>query len=429
MDRPLRGVYAPLSSNERWDDANHNKDLDPKFEVTRFFFNKSDRRGYKIHNACHNMARRLLNLDSTSVLERWFQILNALPKTSIRNEYEWDHFYGLPLKADWKSYFPWEHQAYAIVQYNKYEPMLSANPGVSAELHFRSRNPRDVFQDPFPPHTSQCSVESGAFARLPWELLELIAQLLPTKTALQLRLVSRFFHPLIDSNPFWASRFQPDNERGELFEFTGTKRNNWLQLYRDTRSAEYSPGLENRKRIWKLLIFLRDLIRIPLSSEDALVTPVPSQHKWTTIELDDQRSWAWPDTQVCTKIGSQETAVPDQLVEIQVSVLQFGDHTYITGLRLITDFLQRISLGYFDEAKSVSFKLTAIRGFILAMGPHGVRAIKVVNDNLQASRWAGDAKNVPHSRRLFATQSLRALRVEFDVSVVVSPPLSIPLTM
>jgi hypothetical protein len=56
------------------------------------------------------------------------------------------------------------------------------------------------------------------FGCLPWELRELIAILLPTEDALNLRLASRSFLRIFDSQTFWLSRFQATGDRGFVFE-------------------------------------------------------------------------------------------------------------------------------------------------------------------------------------------------------------------
>lgn len=108
--------------------------------------------------------------------------------------------------------------------------------------------------------------QHDCFSRLPWEILEDIAIKLPNDDALGLRRVSKAFLPLLSSNIFWASRFEASSDRGFLFEkWKSQDATDWLTLYRLTSETHSPPGLQNRRRIWNVIMPLTDLLSLRLA--------------------------------------------------------------------------------------------------------------------------------------------------------------------
>jgi hypothetical protein len=62
------------------------------------------------------------------------------------------------------------------------------------------------------------------FVRIPLEIREEIAAVMPTSNALNLGLASRSFTDIMSIQFFWASRFAPGSERDFLFETQKSKR-------------------------------------------------------------------------------------------------------------------------------------------------------------------------------------------------------------
>ena len=347
---------------------------------------------------------------------------------------DWDHAYGIPSYID-DDDFRWEisHGMGGLDDYHPVGPfprICGYDPSVRPSHQPRTEVVPIIAQSMYQYRQSSICPDKSVFAKLPWEIRELIARLLPTKTALQLRLASRSFRPLIDSQSFWASRFERDNDRGHLFEFAGTKRFDWPSLYWHLSSKRCSYGLRNRNRIWKLLKLTRTLIDTRLSAEYHLLKPTTSDYQWTGVTAD-----ITPDGQIdlwypscehsCCQLGSKGAFIPDQLAELRVSVLQMGISTYIAGLQLVTSSGHRTTFGYFDDSRLFAFKLRNIQGFDLAVGIRGIQALRVIDETGRASAWAGDPNDVPRSRLLWSGQKIGALLVGFDVCARVCSSISL----
>lgn len=92
-------------------------------------------------------------------------------------------------------------------------------------------------------------------------------------------------------------------------------------------------------------------------------------------------------------------------------------------MRLITSDDADIRLGYLAEGNETFVRVTVVKGFVLAMGPWGIRAIQVIGVNQHPSKWFGCPTESPVTERLAGCESISALEVGFDVS-----PLLVPLS-
>ncbi|KAF9884489.1 hypothetical protein FE257_001750 [Aspergillus nanangensis] len=108
-------------------------------------------------------------------------------------------------------------------------------------------------------------VPTDGFQRLPAEILGMISMLLPTQTALDLRLITRAAIPIFASSSFWRSRFDINAERGFLFpiirKFTTPERKHkidWRLLYHCTSQLNCSDWFEIEIRAWEARRWLRD---------------------------------------------------------------------------------------------------------------------------------------------------------------------------
>lgn len=77
-----------------------------------------------------------------------------------------------------------------------------------------------------------------------------------------------------------------------------------------------------------------------------------------------------------------------------------------------------IRLGYLAEGNETSVEVTELKGFVLAMGSRGIRAIQVVGINGRASKWFGCPTESPVTERLAGCEAISAVKV----GLVVSPP-------
>ncbi|KAF4261233.1 hypothetical protein CNMCM8812_005058 [Aspergillus fumigatus] len=103
------------------------------------------------------------------------------------------------------------------------------------------------------------------FGRLSFDILVIISSMLPTKEALDLRLVTRAAIPLFASSQFWKTRFAIDRERGFLLPIVrkfsppqGDHGIDWRLLYHCTARLNCSDWFEIEILAWETLRWLRD---------------------------------------------------------------------------------------------------------------------------------------------------------------------------
>ncbi|OJZ83148.1 hypothetical protein ASPFODRAFT_699013 [Aspergillus luchuensis CBS 106.47] len=118
---------------------------------------------------------------------------------------------------------------------------------------------------PWRPVMSSAPFVADIFQRLPLELIEMIAVLLPTRDVLHLRQVSRGVAPVFSSSAFWKTRFDLNAERGFLWpvvrDLIDTAKGNgfdWRLLYHCTCHLTCSQWFRLELRSWEALRWLRD---------------------------------------------------------------------------------------------------------------------------------------------------------------------------
>jgi hypothetical protein len=278
-----------------------------------------------------------------------------------------------------------------------------------------------------PPYLVSISQGGGdCFSTLPWEILEAIAINLPTVDVLNLRQVSKTFLPVLTSHTFWASRFEPGHDRDFIFEMRNNNEpSDWITLYRVTNHTHSSPGLKNRRRIWVLIRALMNLLRLSLDDtlESSRIDLSADCLRWNEVAGDVKPVYCgWWFSEGCRLFQKQCASVPSDLSRIAFSITAVGNAEYITGIRLITSNGADIRLGYTAKGNELFLEVTAVKGFILAMGSRGIRALQVISGNGRTSKWFGCPKGSPATERLASFESISALEVGTDVS-----PLIIPL--
>lgn len=224
------------------------------------------------------------------------------------------------------------------------------------------------------------------------------------------------------SQIFWASRFKPGHEREYVFETRRSKQRDWITLYQRTKYAHGPPGFKNRRRIWCLIRTLIVLINLRLDDcSGFLHTPSSADSlKWNKVAGDVKQTIGSRHGEVfregCRLFQVQNASIPGDLSKIAFSFLAVGDVIYITGIRLITRDDSQIRLGYLAEDNEASNEVTAVKGFILAVGPRGIRAVQVIGVNGYASKWVGSAAESPVTERLAGCELISNLAVGFDLS-------------
>jgi hypothetical protein len=259
----------------------------------------------------------------------------------------------------------------------------------------------------------------------PWEILEGIADLLPTTDALILRLASRSFSHILTSQSFWASRFAPGRERDFVFEMRkGKKCKDWRLLYRRTSAAHADPGLQNRRRIWSLIQIIKEYLRLRIDEKqrDESADMNDADLRWDQVGGDIRQELGAGDCagfNEGSRIFNEVHAfIPKTLSKMAFSVVQAGEADYVVGFRLISVGEDDKQLGYSAEGKELFFEVRALTGFAVAVGPRGIRALQVICDDGTRSPWFGRPRNSPITERLARTKCITALKVGFDVSSI-----------
>ena len=222
---------------------------------------KNGRYGFVLYDACWNILKKAFEPCEIPVA-RLVEVCRSLPFPLGEIALSWGHGYGGVSKLELQTRFPWEEV------YRKFSHGTEW-------LEYAEENPCEVLDIPVilklrlgcPPVWVPGKQALDCFSWLPWEILEAIAVELPTPTALNLRLVSVSFLPLLSSGMFWAPRFEARRERGFLFEkWNNRDITDWLSLDRLTSDAVCSNDLRNRRRMWSLIWPLVDLTKLNLAA-------------------------------------------------------------------------------------------------------------------------------------------------------------------
>ena len=411
---------APSDPAMRWDNHNYIFQASDELSVMQQC-PENGRHGFVLHEACWRLLQKALEPDRIP-LERFLVICKSLPFPLRGIGVCWGHDYGGFTAFDKQDHYPWEdrlieqYDGSEIYQYAKENPYDI--PEIAELLRIRLQNP---------PHLVIKSQRGDCFSLLPWEILEAIAINLPAGDALNLRLASKEFLPLLTSQIFWASRFGPGREREFIFEKRNKEPRDWNTLYRRTNYAQSPPGLNNRRRVWGLIRTLIDLLRLRLDdcSEFLPTKPSASSLGWSEVAGDIKQKIGSGYCKVfnegCRLLQKQRASIPSDLSRIAFSIIAAGNMTYVTGIRLITSNDTEIRLGYVAESNEVFLEVTAVKGFVLAIGPRGIRALQVVSANRYISKWFGRPTESPVTERLAGFESISALEVGLDVSPLLVP--------
>ncbi len=370
--------------------------------------------GFVLHDACWCLLKEACEPEPIP-LGRLLMMCESLPFPLRTRGVCWGHDYGQLLVLDTQNHYPWHEQ------FHQLSGKISAS--CIRENPFDIPDLAGIISNlTVPPAGRKVSTPGGdCFYRLPWEIREIIANLLPTNDALKLRLACKSFLDLYSSAIFWSSRFKVDCERGFLFEVRGCRDIAKLRsLYRTTASSRRPPALRNRQRIWCLG---RQLIKIARQSRgDKTGDPelqIVASKEWIRLAGDEQveeptNTWK-PFARGCRPIDTIVVAVPERLESIGITTISLGALDYVTGIRLLAKGGPDACAGYQSDGDEILYPLRGLRGFRLAVGPGGVRALQVIDHDGCSSRWIGRAAGIPISERLVGSESLESLRVTIDV--------------
>ena len=373
--------------------------------------------GFVLHDACWRLLREACK-PGTIPLGRLLAMCESLPFPLGALGVCWGHDYGRLLQLDTQKHYPWQEQFDCLFEDLPASAYVGENP-------FDIPGLAGIMSESTPPLTDGKTLTSArdCFSQLPWEIRTMIACLLPTNDALNLRLACKSFLHLYYSCLFWSSRFKADNERGFLFEFRGCKDvMRLLRLYENTVSSRCLPALTNRQRIWRLG---RQLVNIARQSRgDESGNPklqIAASLEWIRLAGDEQvekltEGWK-PFERGCRPIHTITVAVPKQLKKIGITLISLGALDYITGIRFLAEKEPDVYVGYRSDGDEILYPLQGLRGFRLAVGPGGIRALQIIDHDGCSFPWIGRAAGTPVSERLTGFGFLAALRVTIDVRV------------
>lgn len=391
---------------------------------------------FVLHSICWDLLGEASKPNDVPI-RRFIEICSSLPE-SCDLAMDWGHSYGNILGGCCISGAPW---VYRKIRKRSSDAVL---------LQYATANPYDVPEvfdlltatSNIPKHAEASQIEllsHDVFGTLPWELLEMIAEYLPTRDALALRLSSRSFVPLFHSQLFWAKRFKRGTERGFLFEIrNNSQARDWLHLYCLTSHSQSPPGLKNRRRIWSLIEYLVQLLNLRHCEETTHIAP-PSVSKWhetTTIVATADIQGPFTDYSEsgnglysretvrpvgflldgCLAFRHQHISIPQDLTAIDVSFADISSFGYISGLTFKSMTLGPTQLGFFSPNGRVLVQVQELRGFVLAISPLGIRAIRIIQGDGTRSAWIGFPKDTPVTECLSEFDTTAPLKASVDVS-------------
>ncbi|WEW59724.1 Protein gts1 [Emydomyces testavorans] len=418
---------APSNSSMHWDDPDY--DFPPHDELPVMRQSpENGRHGFVLHDSCWCLLQKFIEPDDVPI-ERLLSICKSLPFPIRGIGVCWGHNYGGLTTFDCKDHYPWEDRL--TEQYNSSPTHAKENPYNIAEipdlLILSSKYPQR------PAETAPMAEGNDCFSIFSWEILEAISINLLVPDVLNLVRASRSFHPILTSQTFWASRFEPGNDRDFIFE----KRNcreprDWIMLYQLTSHASSPPGLKNRRRIWELIRTFASSLHSHLdetlksSSSKLGIGDLEWCEAAGDIQPETVSNNRWRFDIGCILFRKQSAIIPSGLSRIAFSFTANS----VTGIRLILNNHTDICLGYINNGDQLFLETAAVCGFILAIGPQGVQAVQVIDNNGHASRWFGSPGDAPVTERLRAFEVITALEVGLDgyklVSIAAAGPRPMP---
>lgn len=268
--------------------------------------------------------------------------------------------------------------------------------------------------------------EKSVMEKLPQEICDKIARLLPQSDLVNLRLASRSFAYAFWIQSFWNSKFKlPNGECHWLFESHKLDKRgyNWRWLYERTSGSDGSMTFSNRKRIWKTVNLVKDIMSIKWKENFCR----PSNH----ADFDKRQSIAawrnhdhilWKDemsdsSHRCCCLYSHKAEIPASVCRFKFSFAKMSKVSYITGIGFTSSQGVVSEMGYWaDDNQVLTVEVTGFKGFIVALDSYGARAIQIKQDQKHVSEWVGCPEDCPKTMNLVTSCDITALEVQYDVS-------------
>lgn len=382
--------------------------------------------GFVILSACWDILTKASQPGELS-LERLLSVCESLPLLSSSGKLHWGHDYEGATAFNTDYTYPWTDIFSAHrTREDETEPRESAvdrdsiydNPYTGFDI-------KSLFSGDFhlPEPAKQLRESTDCFSRLPWEVCEMIAVKLSTQDALKLRLVSGTFFPLFNSVTFWLSRFDADGERGHLFEVLRGRDayhlDELLRVYCLSNDCAALDGMRNRKRVWKLARWILRLLGPFVVRGVGEVSNAVSEAGWMRVSGLEQ---PWMPQEEWVKFDKGCRSMVTYELDLSRGITQTGIATVDAGISNVTGInivgrdggnVQMVGYGFENQAV---IEAEELYGFRAAVGVGGVRALQVVREGGEVSRWIGRPDGMPQTHRLVADRPITGLRVSFDVS-------------
>ncbi|KAK2805761.1 hypothetical protein FQN50_006037 [Emmonsiellopsis sp. PD_5] len=406
---------APSDPTMRWDNQGYDyppRDIIPVMKQGP----QNGRHGFVLHDSCWHLLRKFFEPDDVPI-ERLLSICKSLPFPIRGIGVYWGHNYGGLINFDEENHYLWEDSLTEV--YNSSETHATQNPYDIDEIaglltSTKSSNPT--------PEISPMTPENDCFAKLPWELLEAISINLLVPDVLSLVRASKSFRPILTSQTFWASRFEPGRDRDFVFEKRNSKEaRDWKALYQLTSRASSQPGLKNRRRIWELIRASAPSLRSNLDEkmESSGLNIGISDSEWYEaageVQPEEIRDRPAVFYSGCMLFQKQKAIIPYGLSRIAFSTRG----NCVTGIRLISKDTD-VAFGYINRGDESFLEVVSICGLVLAIGSQGVQAVRVLDNSGDASRWYGNPKDAPVTERLTGFEAITALGVGIDGYKIIS---------
>ncbi|KAE8378910.1 hypothetical protein BDV26DRAFT_178586 [Aspergillus bertholletiae] len=384
-------------------------------------------------------------------IQRLYDICLSCP-AHVKGWLDWGHSYGGLMDRHPIEGYPWE-DVYPAGYIRRFLWDMSS------PLTFAMSDPLDVSEVQQALVDSQDKRENATmtsliplarittadcFQELPQEILEQIQMLLPSHSVANVRLASRPFASLPLTQSFWASRFACHQERGYCFEAryllcsgAHTMRSrDWKTFYDETAVTSKSTNeLKNRKRIWSYLRNIADLIlEQPLINEEMTreleLWPKNPVAAWRPVggDFSVRSDGNSPYQMKCRVIYEQTISITSSIRSIGVSFRELSDKKYVSGLRFMLTNNEQIRLGYVLPSKEKHVDLNSgcfdLSGFIAAVGPRGIIALRIATGQGEISNWVGSSEGLPQTARLCTKTAIHTLKGSFDGFKMVS--LAVP---
>ena len=397
-----------------------------------------DYTGFVLHNACWELLQKA-SIPHEVSLELLISACESLPVLAwYRKVYNGDTTTAVFHKHEIENAHPWLETFYGRMGGELVKMGAYVDPFSSMDFQTLTNRPT-ALPEVMKQHPGLCRTWNRGgvdiFSKLPWELRDMIITRLPTADVLNLRMASRCFCKLFSDHRFWWSRFEPDGDRGFLWEVrekSDLRISDLVLIYRLSSKSSMITKFMNRVRVWSLARQLGLLVQSPrvLTSliEEKVSDLSLDKPGWLRISCGDKKISAPLENANNDPFGMSprslrtiELEVADDVVRIAVALTQTsGSWDYVTGIKLISeDGHEQVAGRGFDHYQFI-YRIDELHGFRVAMGPNGLRALQAVGEHGVSNRWIGGIHELPISQRLIANTPITHISVTLDVSIVIT---------